>query len=185
MRLRDLHRTHRRREVRPRGQPIPDLVQVALQIGLDLRDRLPVHSRCALIRLDFLPRLPDRPLRNLKRLAWCFQLAHTTPPGGFPVDRTNTAADNPAPSLQPHYRTFTTTTNRSASAPLPVVRLLLFPVNAADRTRVVYMPDTAWPISGLPPDSSRNLFHAPVLMSPYRFRHVSNDSLTLAFPIPT
>ena len=31
------------------------------------------------------------------------------------------------------------------------------------------MPDTAWPISGLPPDSSRNLFHAPVLMPPRGF----------------
>jgi hypothetical protein len=140
--------------------------QVALQILLELRDRLPVHSWCTLVRLDFFPRLPDCPLRNLERLAWCFQLAHTTPPGTRPVDRTNTAADNPAPSLQPHYRAFTTTTNRSASAPLPVVRLLLFPVNAADRARVVYMPDTAWPISGLPPDSSRDLFHTPVLMSP-------------------
>ena len=80
------------------------------------------------------------------------------------VESLVTAADNPALSLQSHYRTFTTTTSRSASTPHRV-RLLLFHVNAADRARVVYMPDTAWPISGLPPDSSRNLFHAPVLMS--------------------
>ena len=29
----------------------------------------PVHSRCTLVRPDFLPRLPDFPLRNIKRLA--------------------------------------------------------------------------------------------------------------------
>ena len=33
------------------------------------------------------------------------------------VDRTNTATDDPAPSLGPHYRSFVTTTSRSASAP--------------------------------------------------------------------
>ena len=38
-------------------------------------------------------------------------------PTGSRVDRTNTATDDPAPSLHPHYRGFTTTTSRSASAP--------------------------------------------------------------------
>src|SRR6266566_7536828 len=36
--LRDLHRAHRRREAGARGEPVPDLVQVVLQIGLELRD---------------------------------------------------------------------------------------------------------------------------------------------------
>jgi hypothetical protein len=45
-------------------------------------------------------------------------------------------------------------------------RLLPFPAEAADQARVVYMPDTAWPVSGHPPDSSRNTPHAPVSMSP-------------------
>ena len=78
---------------------------------------LPVHPRRTLVRLDLLPRLPDRPLRNLERLARRLQLVHATPPGpNGPVDRTNTATDDPAPSLHPHYRGFTTTTSRSASA---------------------------------------------------------------------
>jgi hypothetical protein len=46
------------------------------------------------------------------------------------------------------------------------VRLLPFHAEAADQARVVYMPDTAWPVSGHPPDSSRNTPHAPVSMSP-------------------
>ena len=107
-------------------------------------------------------------------------------PDSRPVDRTNTATNNPAPSLHPHYRGFTTTTSRSASAPrdgthsLTVsaasgyslspthtragsvgARLLLFHAKAADRARVAYMPDTAWPISGHPPDLSREPISRP------------------------
>ena len=35
MRLLDLHRPHGRREIRPRRHPVPDLVQIVLQIGLE------------------------------------------------------------------------------------------------------------------------------------------------------
>ena len=41
-----------------------------------------------------------------------------------------------------------------------------FPAEAADRARVASMPDTAWLISGHPPDSSRDRFDTPVSMSP-------------------
>src|SRR5918998_2177975 len=44
--------------------------------------------------------------------------------------------------------------------------LLPFHAEAADQARVVYMPNTTWPVSGHPPDSSRNTPHAPVSMSP-------------------
>ena len=44
-------------------------------------------------------------------------------------------------------------------------RLPTFHARAADRTHVAYMPDTAWPVSGLPPDSSRaDLLHPGFLM---------------------
>ena len=43
--------------------------------------------------------------------------------------------------------------------------LLLFHAEAADQARVAFMPDTAWPISGHPPDSSRDRSHTPVSMS--------------------
>ena len=82
-------------------------------------------------------------------------------------------------------RGFPTTTSRSASAsrdgthclavqplgrlPLAIrhdangsvgTRLPTFRARAADRTHVAYMPDTAWPVSGHPPGSSRaDLLH--------------------------
>ena len=63
--------------------------------------------------------------------------------------------------------------------------LLLFHAEAADRAHVTFMPDTAWPISGHPPDSSRDRRYIPVSMSSMWFRHVNSESLALAFPIPT
>ncbi len=44
--------------------------------------------------------------------------------------------------------------------------LLPFHAKAADRARVASMPDTAWPINGHPPDSSRDRFDTPVSMPP-------------------
>src|SRR6516225_209170 len=41
-----------------------------------------------------------------------------------------------------------------------------FHVKAADRARVAYMPGTAWPVTGCPPDSSWSLVLTPVLMPP-------------------
>ena len=43
--------------------------------------------------------------------------------------------------------------------------LLLFHAEAADRARVASMPDTAWPVSGHPPDSSRDHGYTPVSVS--------------------
>ncbi len=40
-----------------------------------------------------------------------------------------------------------------------------FRAGAADRARAAFTPDTAWPISGHPPGSSRRLLASPVLMS--------------------
>jgi hypothetical protein len=41
-----------------------------------------------------------------------------------------------------------------------------FHVKAADRARVAYMPGTAWPVTGSPPDLSWSLVPAPVSMPP-------------------
>ena len=68
MRFRYLHRLHRRRKVRPRGHPIPDLVQVVLQILLEYLERHPVHTRRTLIGFNLPIGLPYLPLRNIKRL---------------------------------------------------------------------------------------------------------------------
>jgi hypothetical protein len=66
--FRDLHRTHRRREVAARGQSIPDLVKVALQVLLEIPERHLVHAGRTPVRLDLLIRLPDSPLRDHERL---------------------------------------------------------------------------------------------------------------------
>ena len=118
VRLRDLHRTHRGREVAPRGHPVPDLVQIIPSDPPRTPRSTPIRTRRALVGLNLLPRLPDSPLRNTERLAWRFQLIHATPPGHTArlIERT-TATDDPAPSLRSHYRGFTATTSQSASAP--------------------------------------------------------------------
>ena len=212
--LGDFHRAHRRREVGPRGHPIPDLEEVVPQIRLELLDPLPVHSRRALVRLDLLPCLPDRPLRDLERLARCFQRVHPTPPGNTVrlIERTPVTHD-PAPSLHPHSRSFTTTTSRSASASrdgtlmpgrknVPTIRALpLTHLPAGRKYR-----DTPSPVPlGRRRPGSRHLHaghhlankrhtrqaHPGVVLTPrFRchliyFRHVHSGSLAFAFPVPT
>ena len=117
MRLRYLHRPHRRRKIRPRRHPIPDLIEVvpsdpSRSPSIDC----PSTPARTLVRLDPLVRLPHQPLRYLKRLARRLQLAHASPPRELLVDRANKPTNEPAPSLRPHYRSFTATTSRSASA---------------------------------------------------------------------
>ncbi len=46
------HGLHRRREVTPRREPVPQLEQVVLQILLVLLDRAPVNTRRTLVGLD-------------------------------------------------------------------------------------------------------------------------------------
>jgi hypothetical protein len=113
-------------------------------------------------------------------------------------------ADEPTPSLHPHYRSFITTTGRSASGrrigtqrlrfppcdalplarPRPTARTCpidtrfpTFRAGAADRARAAFTPDTTWPISGHPPGSSRRLLTSPVSMSFLRFDASSADRL--------
>src|SRR5450432_4217024 len=68
MRFRDLHRPHRRRKIRTRTHPVPDLIQIPFQVLLEILDRAPIHPRRTLISPDLLPRPLNLPLRNLKRL---------------------------------------------------------------------------------------------------------------------
>jgi len=188
MRFRYLHRPHRGREVTTRAHPVPDLVQVVLQIGLELPERHLIHSRRALIGLHLPVCLPHLQLRNGKRLARRLQLAHATPPG-FPVDQANTATDDPAPSLRPHYRGFLTTTSRSASTPRDGTQSLTvsaareppcrhrsaaavsgraFSRSAQEQQARLTSPSRRTPpgqSAGRPPGSSRGRVITPVLMS--------------------
>ncbi len=64
----DRYRAYRRWKVTARGDPIPDPVQVVLQIPLKIRDGLLIHARCASVRLYPLVRLPYQLLGNTERL---------------------------------------------------------------------------------------------------------------------
>ena len=114
-------------------------------------------------------------------------------------------------SLHPHYRSFITTTNRSASAtatvlnvsqfllldtlplaPLPnypaecsvVSRLPTFRTEAADQAHATCMPDTAWPATRAPARLIPEFKRYPGFdVSPYS-RHVSSGSLSLVFLAP-
>jgi DNA invertase Pin-like site-specific DNA recombinase len=66
--LRYLYRPHRRREIRARRHPVPDLVKIAPKIGLEVLDGHAVRPRGTAVFRDALPRLPHQHLRYVKRL---------------------------------------------------------------------------------------------------------------------
>jgi hypothetical protein len=100
--LRHLNRPDRRRHVAPRGHPIPEPVEVPLQVPLKPLDRLPVDTCRPLLaltlshasqtsRLEITNGLPSGfgPLTGSSRV--------------IAVDR-QASQDDPPPSLHPHYR---------------------------------------------------------------------------------
>jgi hypothetical protein len=62
--------------------------------------------------------------------------------------------------------------------------LPMFHTAAADQTHAACMPDTTWPIDGLPPGSSQGRIDTPVLMSFPKSRHVFSGSLVFVFLVP-
>src|SRR5215470_13004038 len=189
MRFRYLHRPHRGREVTPRRHPIPYLVEIIPQIRLEVFNRAPVHARRSLIGLDSLVCLPHEPLRNTEGLLPRLRFAHSIPPRILWLpERTSPGqsgsfAPPPLRELHHYYGPVRMPAPRRYSAPRrfrPLERAPsrrpaggsirasppTFHVKAADRARVAYMPGTAWPVTGSPPDSSRSLVPAPVLMPP-------------------
>ena len=125
--LRYLNRSHRPREVAPRGHPIPQLVEVVHLVGCEIVDAHSVHARRCTVRSDLLPRLEHETLRNFKRLQLLLlrSICRFLPRG---VDL-QTTLNCPTPSLRPHYRALTATTGRSA--PVPRIGTLALAVFAA------------------------------------------------------
>src|SRR5215469_15863441 len=64
----DLHALHRRRKITARRYAIPEFVQIVLQIGLKLFDRLIVHAGSPSVCLYPFVRFPNEPLGNTPRL---------------------------------------------------------------------------------------------------------------------
>src|SRR6266487_5110625 len=119
--FRYLHAPHRTREIAPRAHPVPQLEEIVPQLLGEQADADRVHARRPVIGPDLLPRLHDEALADLKRL----HLRLGPGPGLLPwrVGPGLTLVCT-APSLQPHYRTFTATTSR----PAPVPRLGTLPL---------------------------------------------------------
>src|SRR5215472_14020023 len=109
--FRYLHAPHRPREVTPRGHPVPQLVEVVPPLLLEQADADRVHARRTLIGPDLLPRLIDEALADLKRLHLGLGSLPRLLPWRVGPGMTLVCT---APSLQPHYRTFLTTTSRPA-----------------------------------------------------------------------
>jgi len=149
------------------------------KVGLELRNRLSIYSCRSLVGLHTLEGFPDFPFGDVERLYLVHGLL-PLPVGLWP------RLNNAAPSLQPHYRTFITTTDCS----VPVLRIgtLALAVGAACGlslhaigvteprfSRSIRKPGRASRRlhagcrSGRirhPPSSSRRKGHPPVLTSP-------------------
>ena len=122
--FRYLHAPHRPREVTPRTHPVPQLVEIVFHCssnrpmltastpGAPLLARTFSHASINEALID-LKRLHFRPGSHPRLLPW------RVGPGLTLVCT--------APSLQPHYRTFTTTTGR----PAPVPRLGTLPLTVS------------------------------------------------------
>jgi hypothetical protein len=70
------------------------------------------------------------------------------------------------------------------------VRLPTFHAGAADQAHVAFMPDTIWPVSGHPPDSSRAAgvrpgFDVTCLYVTTRHQRSPRRGLRTVFPVPT
>ena len=124
--FRYLHAPHRPREVTPRAHPVPQLVHVVLPLLCEQADADRVHARCPVVGPDPLPRLNHQALIDLKRL----HLRPGSLPRLLPLRvGLRMILVCTAPSLRPHYRTFTATTGRPA--PVPRLGTLPLAVSAA------------------------------------------------------
>ena len=118
VRLGDHDCPDRRGKPGSRTHPIPDLVEVALKVGLELVQILAIHAGGTLVGLDLPPRLPHQLLGNRKRLA--VRLWHVSSrllPGPRPwlVDWTSLVSRPLGSTPTPASRSFSATTGRSAS----------------------------------------------------------------------
>jgi len=112
--LRYLDERHGRRMIRARRHPIPDLVQVALQVPLERRQGHAVHARSTAVRLHPLVSFPDELLGNVVRLC----LRHRLLPSRVGRSRRQECR---VPSLHPHCRASSLLRTRPSLRPASVL----------------------------------------------------------------
>src|SRR5262249_33481586 len=126
-------RRNRRWKVAPRGQPVPQLVEVVSQIGLKFPYRLSIYASRSLVGLHFLESLPDLSLRDVERLC----LSHAAPPitGWPPAKAGYRCPFGPAPlqDFQPYCAQLRPCVLHWSIDPNPGHRFERFPSHQDDR----------------------------------------------------
>ena len=118
MRFRDLHRPHRRREVAtPTTSDSRSCTDCLFRSFSNSSIDLPVHPGAPLFALTFSHASHTSHFEISNDLPDDFSSSTRLLPDHARLIERTTATNDPAPSLHPHYRSFTTTTSRSASAP--------------------------------------------------------------------
>src|SRR6516164_6275741 len=189
-----LDEPHGRRKIRTRRHPIPDLVQVALEVLLERRQRHTIHARSTAVRPHTLVGFPDQALRNVERLC----LRHKLLPllvGLSP------RLESRVPLLHPHYRASSLLRTRpplrlasvlgsswvshlefslgieATGSHVPHKSLAL----ASRRLHAGHHSDSRQAPSELLPSNNWSL----VSVTSLRFRHVINGSLAFVLPAHT
>src|SRR3954469_5079242 len=111
--LRNGNSADRRWKVASRAHPVPDLVEVVSQVGIELLDRLSIHPGRPGIGLDRFVGFVDQFLVDTERLVCRIHRVLLSPV----VLRMQ--PPDPIPLLRPHYSAFVAPTDRSA----PVLRI--------------------------------------------------------------
>src|SRR5439155_7549316 len=97
IRLGDFHEADWRWKVCPRRHPIPDLVEISLQVLLECFDRHAIHTLRSVVRFHSFPSVPNEVFGNIVRLCYRHRLLP------FLVDLRPWQEDR-IPSLHPRYR---------------------------------------------------------------------------------
>src|SRR3990172_2000058 len=148
--LRNINPSHRRRKPAAGRHPIPDLIKVVRKISLKIRDRLPIHTSCALVGSHTLIGFPYLPFRNIERLC----SIHEAPPvAGWPPSRAeqrNPFAPAPLQSLHHYYGLLRPCAPHRYSHPYGGCPLGILPSHRGDR----------FPCSMQKPGSASRRLHA-------------------------
>src|SRR6266581_6671759 len=192
--LRYFDQTHGRWEVRARRHPIPDLVEIPLEVLLERRQRLPVYPCRSAVCLHPLIRVPDELLRNVVGLATDRSSSHywlATPRGrsvgplrSTRVTRLHRSYEPVRPCATHRY----SAPRGSATWRSPLASRHRFPRSAQEpalgsrRLCADHHPGSK---AGLPPGSSQATERSLVSMASTRFRHVAGGSLSFVFPAHT
>ena len=213
VRLGYLHRHHRGREIGPRRHPVPDLVEVVPQIGLEVLEGLPVHPGGTLVGLDSLYASHTSCFGISNGLSCGPDMPTRSPPGASPgcSRETNRQMSRPlrstpitraSPLLRAGPPADAATVLSASRFPPRGALPLAAPALSAPGQQCRHPPSHV-PCRSRRPDSRRlHAGHrlaskrapARLIPGPFNrpgfdviclFRHVVSGSLTLAFPVPT